>query len=184
MALGTLAFEIGRRIGMHPAASWLFCRIEKWLPLDRIARRGSLVAFHHPRPTQHPHVLIVPTTPVASLVSHRKSEPELAVLIWEMVELARGIAPQLPPAETWQLVINGGTRQHIGQLHGHLLHGASRAGQDSLLVHDPADDMTAWRRIFAGIANEATTPGSGYSLFIRWSTNDIPMAGISRNTRT
>ena len=61
MRLQEKAFDIGRAIGKHRAASRLFCLVEPVLPLNRLGRSAHCVAFPHPRPPDHPHNHIGPT---------------------------------------------------------------------------------------------------------------------------
>lgn len=163
MSLGNTAFGIGRRIGKHPLAGRIFCLAERWLPLKRVARTHTLVAFHHPRSIANPHVLIVPTRPLPSLTAPMRSSENRAETIWQMVILAREIGLNMHAAAAWQMVINGGNRQDIGQMHGHLLlDHTSPTASDAI---DSAGDLLPFLERLRDIAR---VPDAGYSLVIRW----------------
>lgn len=78
--------------------------------------------------------------------------------------MARVIAVQQDPAATWQLVINGGIRQDIGQVHGHLIHHDLEPRGDIIHLMDPAQDSEGWIGLFREIDDAANIPGNGYSL--------------------
>lgn len=182
MSVAAFAFRIGRRLGKHPKAGRLFCLTERLLPLNRIARRNDLVAFHHPRPIETPHVLIVPTKPVASLTGSSLSDEQLSSLIWRMAQLGRAIASRLPASHQWQLVINGGIRQDIGQLHGHLLHAdASPVSGHSLA--DPSTAPNTWHQVHTELNAAAAVPGNGFSLVIHWQSDEPPTAKVTQSGR-
>lgn len=181
MALGELAFKIGRRIGKHPIAGRLFCLTERLLPVKRVAREHGLVAFHHPRPVAEPHILIVPTTPVASITTHKLDDDAMFATIWSMVELAQRVSDHLPPNQGWQLVINGGERQDIGQMHGHLLHSDADSMPDAFPLYDPADDTIGWSALLSTLRDASEISGAGCSLIIRWNWGEQPAARVTQS---
>lgn len=170
MRINRIAFQVGRRIGKHPLAGWLFCLCERLLPLNRLARQEGLVAFHHPRPTADPHVLIVPTRPVSSLTSDRLADKARAQLLWNMIELAQKLTPQLPESDCWQLVINGGSRQDIGQLHGHLLHASDGLTDVPREGSLPGSGPTVWQEVFDELRKADQVPDDGFSLIFHWKS--------------
>ena len=183
MSAGEFAFRIGRGIGKHPLAGRLFCLTERLLPLTRIARNDDLLAFHHPRPIADPHVLIVPTKPVASLTASGINDEQRAMLISKMVELGREVTTQLSASEHWQLVINGGTRQDIGQMHAHLMH-ADVYRREGTLLQEPKIGLDVWRQIFTVIHEADRIPDCGYSLEIRWGTDQPAIAKVTQSVPT
>lgn len=174
MSLGNTAFSIGRRIGKHSLAGRIFCLTERWLPLERVARTRTLVAFHHPRPVANPHVLIVPTRPISSLTSPSVPGKTRAEVIWSMLTLARQVGSDLDPDADWQMVINGGTRQEIGQLHGHLLLDHAAAGEDGV-----ADSPASLLPFLDQLQSISLAPNAGYSLVMRWTNGGETRVTIS-----
>lgn len=183
MVAEKLAFQIGRRIGRHPVAGRLFCLTERLLPLKRIARRDGIVAFHHPRPVADPHVLIVPTRPVASLTSDRLADEEMAELIWRMVELGRELTLELPESAAWQIVINGGKRQDVGQLHGHLMH-AESSGLPGPALTSLTTESAVWDQILAQVKEAAEVADNGFSLILRWQSDGAVRAEVTQALHT
>lgn len=181
MGFGELAFSVGRRIGKHPLSGRLFCLTERWLPVDKIAREDGLVAFHHPRPIAVPHVLIVPTRPFSSLTTDRLSEAEKSQIVWSMVQFARQVSEELPVSNEWQLVINDGTRQDIGQVHGHLLQAPQNQGEAENSLTDPAIQPGTWSEIFTVLRVAERVPNSGYSLEVRWNSHGEAHARITQS---
>jgi diadenosine tetraphosphate (Ap4A) HIT family hydrolase len=170
---GKIAFRLGRALGKHPLAGRVFCLTERMLPVKRIVREEGLVAFHHPRPIDDPHILIVPTRPFATLTSDRISERQKASIIWQMVQMARRLANQFAPNAGWTLIINGGNRQDIGHVHGHLIQSHSRTNATGRPLQDPELDLSFWNQIFAELGQAERIPDNGFSLEIRSiSTSD------------
>lgn len=155
-------FGIARAIGKHPAAGALFCLTERFLPLQRQGRSGQAVAFMHPRPSYDPHILIVPTRPFPSLTSDRVGTETKATLLANVVRLAQHIAETADPTARWQLIINGGERQDVGQVHGHLVQNEAHPAVWPLSI--PIDDWSGarWRQVLA-MAQSASS-ADGYSL--------------------
>lgn len=182
MILAKLAFNMGRRIGKHPIAGALFCRVERFLPLNRITRTNNLVVFHHPRPIAVPHVLIVPTHPVASLLTPAINDVQRAQLVWQMIELGRETTMLLPPSDRWQLVINGGKRQEIGQVHAHLIH-AETDRDEGIALANPQVEPDPWRELFAIVRKADQAPEPAYTLTIRWVGQLNPVAEVIDSNR-
>lgn len=183
MLQAEIAFRIGRRIGKHPFAGRLFCATERFLPLNRITRTKDLVVFHHPRPVAHPHVLIVPTRPMPTLITSAIQDQERAESIWKTIDLAREVTHQLSFSTAWQLVINGGARQDIGQVHAHLMHSRDpESGRRTLI--DPAIEPEPWRELFSLIRAADQIHNQGYSLEIQWIGEDQPTAKLTQSMHT
>lgn len=176
MSLSELAFRIGRGIGKHPVAGLAFCLCERLLPLQRIGRTRELVAFHHPRPVADPHILIVPTRPCRSLVDSKWSTRRKSDLVWSMITFAEGIATDLDTGATWQFTINGGRRQDIGQLHGHLTIATDSADPNEVPITNPGIDSAPWNHLFTEIGIADTIPDNGYTLALTWNTSRKPTA--------
>lgn len=184
LSLQRFAFNIGRRIGKHPMSGRIFCSTERFLPLKRIVRENGLVAFHHPRPIASHHVLIAPTHPAPSLITDHPDESYLPELIWEMVVLARRISADLDPTARWQFVINGGERQDIGQIHGHLLRVDEQGSTEALDISAPAECPQLWVDLFRALSEAASIPLNGFSLVFRWEAHSRISVILTQSMRT
>lgn len=180
MNLGNAAFAIGRKIGKHPIAGRLFCLTVRGLPLKRIRLTGDLVVFHHPRPIADPHILVVPTSPFDSLTTKKIENPIKWRIIWEMIEIGREVSGEIDPESNWQLVINGGSRQDIGQLHGHLLKNAPRATANGVALTPPAGDSGRWHDLWEELQNASAIPEHGYSLVTTWKSGEVPVVQVQQ----
>lgn len=181
MNLRSTAFGIGRRIGKHPLAGRLFCMTERILPLARVARVEGLVAFHHPRPIDDVHILIVPTTPFAALAATNPAVDQKSEIVWNMVTFARRIGATIAPDAPWHMVINGGTRQEIGQVHGHLLMSTRDADSESAELGNPSVTAKDWQELFQRISQADQVDGNGYSVVIHWSTGNSITATLQQS---
>lgn len=117
MSIVARCFALGRRLGKHPVVSPLFVAVWRFLPLERCAQAEGVLAVMHPRPAWPGHVLVLPTTRVAGLIDTRLSPDVFGRVVRDMIALAHSLDPS---ADNRWLLINGGTRQDIGHLHGHV----------------------------------------------------------------
>lgn len=168
MSLGKLAFRIGRKIGKHPLAGRIFCLTERMLPVRRIARTKGVVGFHHPRPIAAPHILVIPTRPFPALISPHFSQQECADVLWSMLILSHQITANDSTVDSWALIINGGIRQEIGQMHGHLMATSPDSPESPHRIVNPKDDLACWERLFSMLEERANISASSYSLVFRW----------------
>lgn len=179
MRIRELAFDIGRTIGKRPAASWIFCLSERALPLHRLARSRRCVAFCHPRPIARPHVLVVPTTPFPSLAHARTANDKKVALLWEMLQLAREVTADHDA--DWRLVINGGTRQDIGQVHGHLMYDDLEVPTHSIDIDDPTVHPHGWEQLLHSIETAHRIQNNGYSVTFRFQSSGGVVASFSES---
>lgn len=162
MLVREIAFDIGRKLGKKPMTSWLFCAFERALPLHRLARSKHAVAFCHPHPTYQPHVLVVPTTPFPALTNARPDDRQKAALMWEMTQLSQKVTAESD--SVWRMVINGGARQEVGQVHGHLIHDEPGSTVDAVAISDPDMQFTGWDQIFRWVKAAQRGPDYGFSV--------------------
>lgn len=112
--------------------SWVapvFCAVHRFLPLEYVARTDNVIAISHPRAGWPGHVVITPTTPCRGLLSAREPLANRGFHMWEIYLLAREVAADQPEGQRGRvLIINGGRRQEIGQIHGHLAPSPDAAG--------------------------------------------------------
>lgn len=183
MSIKTAAFSIGRKLGKRPLTSTIFCWIERFLPLDRVGRSEHCVAFYHPRPSWDPHILVVPTVPFPAIGTPTIRPEQQFALIWEMVQLGQHVAHDLNMDGGLTMTINGGVRQEIGQVHGHLttlLPGAD--GINSIVLGDPGVDRERWNTLLDTWRSIAAVPGSGYSLMVDVRGEENTRAWLMQST--
>lgn len=98
-----------------------FGKFSKLLPVKKIKENEKLIAFWHPKPFWEKHILIVPKKPIKKLTSLREED---MIYIEEILKTARQIVEEFDwEKEGYTLLLNGGTRQEVNQLHFHLVSG-------------------------------------------------------------
>lgn len=88
------------------------------LPFRTLYRDRSVVAFRHPSPSYATHILILPLPPIAG---PGVIEEEHGSLLLGSLRCAKTLASRLSLKAGWRLVANGGSYQHVGVLHFHLI---------------------------------------------------------------
>lgn len=127
--ISALIFTLVRVVGKQPWVAPVFCRVHQFLPLEYVAQTDDAIAIRHPRAGWPGHVVITPTSPCRGLLSSREPLANRGFHMWEIYLLAREVAAGQPDQERGRvLIINGGRRQEIGQLHGHLTPSLESAG--------------------------------------------------------
>lgn len=171
-----LAFDGARRIGKRDIATYLFCLSESFLPLRRIGRSADTVAFHHPKPSWEGHALVTPTRRCPALLHPRWPLASRAGALLAMLDLATRVTPE-SGAPYRYLIVNGGHRQDIGHLHGHLAATLEQAGFAGEV--DPARDrqrcvvfdnvsltpngLATWLTALESRQQDWQQPGAGFS---------------------
>ena len=97
---------------------WAFANATRLMPVDRLDETDLVIAFRHPSPTHHVHILIVPKKPIKSLVD--VSAEDSAILNGVFRVAAKLVNEQGLEHLGYSLVVNGGPRQDVPQLHFHL----------------------------------------------------------------
>jgi histidine triad (HIT) family protein len=98
---------------------WVMGRMSFALPVERLRETGTLVAFHHPRPSHALHILLVPKEPFGSLM---ELPPEATEFMRDIVETVQLLVQQFHLEERgYRLVANGGRYQEVPYLHFHLI---------------------------------------------------------------
>ncbi|MBA4420481.1 MAG: hypothetical protein C0391_04985 [Anaerolinea sp.] len=114
-----LIFRIAKSKLLRPIIGWCFINTIDLLPLNRITETPRVIAFYHPRPSYKIHVLIVPRKVIGEF-----TEIDLidADLIKEMFTVANMVINKLDLSKKgYSLILNGGTKQEIKQVHFHLV---------------------------------------------------------------
>ena len=89
------------------------------IPVDRLYETERVVAFYHPKPSYHTHILIVPKHRIRSLMA--VTEAEIAI-IQDVIFATQHLVKELGLEEGgFRLVVNGGTYQDVMQVHWHLI---------------------------------------------------------------
>lgn len=98
-----------------------FGRFSKLLPVKKLKETDKVIAFWHPKPFWEKHILIVPKKAIKRLTALRDSD-------LGYIDEAFKVAKELVETLGWEkdgytLLINGGKRQEVNQLHFHLTSG-------------------------------------------------------------
>lgn len=114
------------RLARWPLSGWLAGFAFQWfgrlLPVNRVLCTRRIIVFRHPRPVYEDHLLIVPRRRVESLLELAASKQPL--LFAELLMAARVAVERCGlPVDGYTLVVNGGPRQDVGQLHLHMFSG-------------------------------------------------------------
>ncbi len=125
LTVETLGFRIARGRSGRLLIGWLFAHMTFALPVRRLRETQSLVAFHHPRPSNPVHILLVPMKAIASLTELRAGDQDF---IADLFPTVQGLVAEFGLETTgYRLVVNGGPYQDIAVLHFHLISGAEGA---------------------------------------------------------
>lgn len=103
---------------MGAVVGWGFEHLSPVLPLERVLLTNKTIAFNHPRPTWKRHSLIIPRkqiTNIFDLVNNNKPSLEDIWRTAREVFSKKGFTP-----DHYALVVNGGIRQDVKQVHFHL----------------------------------------------------------------
>jgi histidine triad (HIT) family protein len=117
--LGRLGFGLARSGLLDPVVRCAFAFGAPVLPVHRLRLERSVIAFFHPRPTWPTHVLLVPRRSIASY-GHVRADN--VGVVGDLFRIAPGVADTLKLGKGgYSLLLNGGARQDVGQLHVHLI---------------------------------------------------------------
>ena len=119
--MGEWLFEWAKSELGEAVVGMTFERFSKWLPVKRVKETKKVIAFWHPKPFWEKHVVIVPKKAIRSLMKLRNEDD---VYVAEVFRVAREIVEELGwDKEEYTLLVNGGRRQKIAQIHWHLSQG-------------------------------------------------------------
>lgn len=98
-----------------------FGKLSKILPVRKVKETEKVIAFWHPKPYWEKHILIVPKKAIKKLTLLKKEDN---VYINEVFKVVKEIVEELGwEDEGYTLLVNGGKKQEVGQLHFHLSNG-------------------------------------------------------------
>jgi len=101
-----------------------FGKFSSLLPVERVMETDRVIAFWHPKPYWEEHLLIVPKKALKNLSTMQSDD---FVYIEEMFKVAQKIVKEKAwEADEYTVVMNGGSRQQVAQLHFHLARGTKK----------------------------------------------------------
>ena len=86
-------------------------------PVKRLRETETLLAFYHPKPSYHFHVLLVPKKSVASLKEFDSKDSVFLIALYSTVQ---SLVNEFQ-LTAYRLIVNGGEYQYFPQLHFHLI---------------------------------------------------------------
>lgn len=114
-------FRLARTRPGNSIIRWSFAHATRLMPVDRIHETDLVIAFRHPQPTHETHVVVVPKRPVATLM---RLKPEDADVLRDVFLAIQQVVSTLGlEKEGYSVVVNGGPRQDVEQIHFHVLAG-------------------------------------------------------------
>jgi len=97
----------------------LFCKIvKKEVPVEFVYEDSDVVVFRDINPKARVHLLIVPAPHIESFLAI--DSKQLSSLT-KMTKVVQRLIEGQKLEESYQLIFNGGRRQHVPHLHWHLL---------------------------------------------------------------
>ena len=95
-----------------------FGKFSKLLPVKRLKETENVIAFWHTKPFWEKHILIIPKKQIKNITSLKYEDGEY---LFEVFKVAGEIVNELDwEKEGYSLLVNGGKRQEVNQLHFHL----------------------------------------------------------------
>lgn len=119
MDLGKFLFSAAKTSIGDYIVGTTFESLSSVLPVKRVYENDLVIAFWHPKPFWEQHVLIVPKKKIKNIVSLQDSD---MVFVNEVFKAVKVIVEQLSWKE-YTLLVNGGNRQEVNQMHFHLCTG-------------------------------------------------------------
>jgi histidine triad (HIT) family protein len=89
------------------------------IPNKCLRETESWIAFHHPKPTNKFHVLLMPKHPYKSMMDIHEED---AIIMKEVIVIAQSIVKEFKLEQSgYRLLTNGGKYQDVPYLHFHLI---------------------------------------------------------------
>ena len=95
-----------------------FGHCSKLLPIERVYETDGVLAFRHPKPHWEEHILVVPKKAIKSLDTAKTEDQKYLTELFHVAQEI--IKTEKEHYNSYQLIINGGTRQEVPQLHLHI----------------------------------------------------------------
>ena len=121
MSLKEKVFELSKSKIGELIVGLVFEKFSKLLPVKVVKETDKVIAFWHPKPFWEKHIVIVPKKAIKSLTSITSDQTNY---IAEVYLIAKEIVLDLGwEKDGYALLVNGGERQEVGQIHFHLQSG-------------------------------------------------------------
>lgn len=118
MSLKEHLFDFSKTRAGELLVGLVFGKLTRFLPVKRVKETDKVIAFWHPRPFWEKHIVIVPKKAIKSLTDLDEKDREY---ISEIFLVAKEIIKELGwDKDSYTILVNGGKRQEVGQLHFHL----------------------------------------------------------------
>lgn len=138
---GTLLFRFARTPLGGAAARFAFAHTPSLIPVARLYEDDDTLAFRHPRPMFPSHLLVVPKKRVPTLLDLLGAGHEH--LTAAVLHAADRAAEAAGVSEPYTIVVNGGRRQDVRQVHFHVVASDELEGRAS----DDVFEGTKARRV-------------------------------------
>ena len=121
MSLKEKVFEFSKSSLGDLVVGLTFGKFSKLLPVNRVKETDKVIAFWHPKPFWEKHIVLVPKKAIKSLTALTPQDSEY---ISEIFLVAKEIVQDLGWEKNgYTILVNGGKRQEVGQIHFHLQSG-------------------------------------------------------------
>ncbi len=121
MSISKKVFELAKSPIGDLIVGLAFGKFSKLLPVARIKETDKVIAFWHPKPFWEKHIVLVPKKAIKSIAALTKEDSDF---IGEIYLIAKEIVEDLGWENNgYTILVNGGERQEIGQIHFHLQSG-------------------------------------------------------------
>jgi histidine triad (HIT) family protein len=121
MGISKKAFELAKSPIGDLIIGLAFGRFSKLLPITRIKETDKVIAFWHPKPFWEKHIVLVPKKAIKSIATLTQED---CLFISEIYLVAKEIVKELGwDNNGYTILVNGGERQDISQIHFHLQSG-------------------------------------------------------------
>lgn len=119
MNLGKFLFSMAKTPLGDYIVGTTFESFSNALPVKRVYENKMIIAFWHPKPFWEKHIVIVPKKKIKNIASIKNDDQ---AFINEVFVSVKDIVQKLGWTE-YTLLVNGGNRQEINQIHFHLCSG-------------------------------------------------------------
>lgn len=119
MSLAKKAFNLSKTKFGELIVGLAFEKFSGALPVKKVRNTNMVIAFWHPRPCWEKHIVIVPKKAIRSVIA---VGPDNAEYIGAVYEVAADIMQELK-WDPYIVTVNGGSLQHVKQIHFHLWSG-------------------------------------------------------------
>ena len=124
VTLASILFRFARTRPGNSMIRWSFAHATRFMPVDRLHETDLAIAFRHSQPTHQVHVVVVPKRPIKTLM-HLSGE-DGDVLRDVFLTIQHVVSELGLETEGYSVIVNGGPRQDVEQIHFHVVAGADQ----------------------------------------------------------